>query len=76
MPRSFRELLDDYLADPSRWELVRTEVLLSTNRRNRGGTSTQELFRNKMTGEEIVRHTLRRPDGILFDPPHFRAIWK
>jgi hypothetical protein len=76
MPRSFRELLDDYLADPSRWEVVQSDVTPSRNQRNRGGTSIQELLRNKMTGEEMVRHTLRWPDGSLFTPPHFRPFWK
>jgi len=46
MPRSFRELLDDFEADPARWEIIRTETVASTSVRNRGGTSTQELLRN------------------------------
>ncbi len=76
MPRSFRELLDDYDADPARWEVVRTETVASTSVRNRGGTSAQELLRNKITGEELVRHTLRKSDGGLFGAPHFRRLWK
>jgi hypothetical protein len=76
MPRSFRELLDDYAADSSQWEVVKTEIVHSSNARNCGGTSIQELFRNKMTGEEMVRHTLRGPDGGLFASPHFRPSWK
>ena len=76
MPRSLRELLDDYAADPARWEVVKTEIVPSSNMRNRGGTSVQELFRNKLTGEEMVRHTLLRPDGSVFAPPHFRPSWK
>ena len=76
MTRPFAELIRDYEDDPTRWEVVRAETLPSTNRRNRGGTSVQELLRNKMTGEEIVRHTLRRANGSPFNPPHFRALWK
>jgi hypothetical protein len=75
-PRPFRELLDDIQNDPSRWEFVRSESIPSSNRRNTGGTSLQELLRNRATGEEIVRHTLFRPDGSIFDPPHYRPIWK
>jgi hypothetical protein len=44
--------------------------------RNKGGTSLQELLRNEETGEEIVRHTLLKPDGSIFEAPHFRPFWK
>jgi hypothetical protein len=74
--RPFRELLDDYNADPSQWEVVKTESVPSTNLRNRGGTSLQELLRQRGTGEELVRHTLLRPDGTVFAAPHFRPSWK
>jgi hypothetical protein len=76
MSRPFRELLDDYNADPSQWEVVKTESVPSSNLRNRGGTSVQELLRHKVTGEEMVRHTLLRPDGAVFAAPHFRPNWK
>jgi hypothetical protein len=76
MSRSVKELINDYDSDPSQWELIRTESVPSTNRYNIGGTSVQELFRHKGTGEELVRHTLLRPDGSLFDKPHFRGYWK
>ena len=76
MARSFPELLDDYNADPSNWEVVHTEAVPSTNRRNRGGTSVRELLRHRVTGEELVRHTLRKPDGSVFAAPHFRPRWK
>jgi hypothetical protein len=76
MARPFRELLDDYNADPSQWEVVKVERVPSTNMRNRGGTSVQELLRHRVTGEELVRHTLLKPDGTVFDPPHFRRTWK
>jgi len=76
MSRPLAELIQDYENDPSLWEIIRTEVVPSTNTRNRGGSSIQELFRHKTTGEQMVRHTLLRPDGSAFNPPHFRPNWK
>ena len=76
MSRSLRELIENYKADPAQWEVINREVLPSTARRNRGGSSIQELLRHKATGEEMVRHTLLRPDGTLFADPHFRPDWK
>jgi len=76
MSRPISELIEAYEADPTPWEVIRTEVQPSTNRRNKGGTSVQELLRHRITGEEMVRHALRRPDGSLFAAPHFRPNWK
>ncbi len=76
MARPLRELLDDYNADPSQWGVVKVESVPSTNTKNRGGTSVQELIRHRATGEELVRHTVLKPDGTVFDPPHFRQTWK
>ena len=76
MSRPLRELIKDYDADPAQWEVVRKEVVPSTARRNRGGSSVQELLRQKVTGEEMVRHTLLRPDGTLFADSHFRQDWR
>jgi hypothetical protein len=56
--------------------VVKKEVVPSTDLRNKGGTSVQELLRNSETGEEVVRHTLLKPDGTVFEPPHFRPFWK
>ncbi|MCH7725751.1 MAG: hypothetical protein IH991_04615, partial [Planctomycetes bacterium] len=75
-PRPFRELIRDAIDNPSSWRVVRTERVPSTNLRNRGGTSQQELLRNVETGEEITRHTLFRPDGTIFELPHFRPFWR
>ena len=76
MSRPIPELIKDYAADPTQWEVVRIETTLSTNRRNRGGQSVQELLRHKVTGEEMVRHTLLRPSGKILGKPHFRLNWK
>lgn len=76
MSHPFADLIRDYEADPTRWEVVQVDVKPSTNVRNRGGTSTQEVLRNRNTGEVIVRHTLRRADGSTFAPPHFRPTLK
>jgi hypothetical protein len=75
MSRRVRNLGDDLEANPADWESIRTESVPSTNRRNRGGSSVQELFRHRTSGEEIVRHTLLKPDGTLFDTPHYRFNW-
>jgi hypothetical protein len=74
--RPFFELIQNFFAEPSKWQLVKSESVASTNVRNSGGTSTQELFRHADTGEELVRHTLLKADGSLFQPPHFRPSWK
>jgi hypothetical protein len=76
MSRPFPELIRDYETDPTPWEIVRTEVVPSTKRGNRGGSSVQELLRHIKTGEEMVRHTLLRPDGRVLGQPHFRPDWK
>jgi hypothetical protein len=76
MARPFRELVEDFASDPTQWEVVDTQTTSSTNVRNRGGTSIQEMLRHKKTGEELVRHTLLKPDGTGFSPPHLRPCWK
>lgn len=75
MGKPFRELIKDVERDSASWEVVKVQVDSSTNRSNKGGTSLQELLRHKTTGEELVRHTLIRPDGRLFAKPHFRRHW-
>jgi hypothetical protein len=76
MNRSLAELIKDYEADPSSWQIVRIDVVPSTNIRNKGGSSVQELLRHQGTGEEMVRHTVRKADGTVFAAPHFRPHWK
>lgn len=76
MSRPFREMIKDYEADPTQWEIIKTETVPSTGRRNRGGLSKQELLRHKVTGEELVRHSLLKPDGSEYAAGHFRRDWK
>lgn len=76
MDRPFPELLADYDADPTRWDVIHQVAVPSTNAHNRGGTSVQEILRNRYTGEEMVRHSLLRPNGSPFRAPHFRRNWK
>src|SRR6266508_1625196 len=76
MNRTLRALIEDYEREPNHWEIVQTQSAPSTSRRNRGGASVQELLRHRLTGEEMVRHTLRKSDGSLFSPAHYRPQWK
>jgi hypothetical protein len=46
------------------------------NIRNKGGYSIQEVLEHVETGEQMVRHTLPKADGTLFQPSHFRPQWK
>jgi len=55
---------------------VKTDAAPSPNRKNKGGISVQELLRHKTTGEEIVRHSILKPDGMPFAESHFRPHWK
>ena len=75
MARTFSDLVKDYENDPTQWEVIRSETVPSTTRRNRGGTSIQELLRHRASGEEMVRHTLVKPSGDILDR-HFRRTWK
>ena len=72
MSRPFKELLDDFQQDPTPWEVVQSDVQPSTNTRNRGGSSIEDLLRHMTTGEEMVRHTVLKPNGTIFRAPHFR----
>ncbi len=74
--RPFADRLKDVIANPSKWKVVRSVSEASTNMRNRAGRSLQEILRNEETGETIVRHTLFRADGSIFELPHFRDLWK
>ncbi len=74
--RPFVDRMRDAMANPGKWMVIRSVTEPSSALRNRGGTSLQELLRNEETGETIIRHTLFRKDGRIFDPAHFRDKWK
>jgi hypothetical protein len=74
--RSFVDRMKDAIANPISWKVVRKVIEPSTAIRNRGGTSLQELMRNDLSGETIVRHTLFKANGSIFEPTHFRDILK
>jgi hypothetical protein len=76
MTRPIGDLIRDFENDPTQWQVIRTDVIPSTNIRNKGGSSVQELLKHKGTGEEMIRHTLLKPDGAVFGGPHFRPNWK
>jgi hypothetical protein len=74
--RTINEIIKDAINNSSKWRVIRSEKIPSNNMRNKGGTSLQELLQNNETGEEIVRHTIFKPDGTIFEKPHFRPFWK
>ncbi len=76
MSRSLPDLIRDFEDDPDNWEVAKVDVQPSTNKKNIGGSSVQEVLRNKSTGEEMVRHTILKPNGKPFAAPHFRPKWK
>jgi hypothetical protein len=54
MTRPIGDLIRDFDNDPTQWQVVRTDVVPSTNIRNQGGSSVQELLKHKGTGEEMI----------------------
>ena len=74
--RPFAERVADISANSSRWQVVRSASEVSSNIRNRGGSSLQEILRNTETGETLVRHTIFKANGSIFEAPHFRPFWK
>jgi RHS repeat-associated protein len=74
--RPFRDKLKDITESPDNWENISAHVEKSTRTGGRkGGVSTQEIFRNKQTGEEIIRHTVTNDKGKLVEQ-HFRPDFK
>ena len=69
MGRPFAELLRDLEEHPELWEVVRVDTVPSVNRRNRGGTSVQELMRHKTTGEELCVIRYSEQTGRLSPKP-------
>jgi RHS repeat-associated protein len=63
--------IDDFKNNPGDWEKVGEKSEPATNRDFKGGTSVDEKFRNKQTGQEIEKHKIIDRNGkIVHD--HFR----
>jgi len=74
--RPFNQLVDDIRGNPQRWEAISAHTEKATRKgARRHGVSTQTIYRNKDTGEMIVRHTVTDDAGRLIDD-HFRPIYK
>lgn len=74
--RDFKEKLKDIQEHPEDWEKTRSDETDSTSKDNKGGKSLEEEYTNKNTGEKIWKHTLKKPDGSLYETPHFRPYPK
>jgi hypothetical protein len=73
--RAFVDLIKDIKANPKNWQKMRTTIVKSTKRGNKGGKSIEEVLVNKKTGETIVRHTLEDKSGKVIDQ-HYRPFSK
>jgi len=66
------ETINNLNEHPEDWELVgEPEPVPATGKKNPGGTSTEETYRNRNTGQEVERHTLRDKNGNIIDQ-HWR----
>jgi hypothetical protein len=74
--RTFRDKLDDVQRNPDRWERVSAHTEKAQRKgARRHGSSTQEIYQDKDTGETIVRHTVTDDSGKVVDD-HFRPNFK
>lgn len=74
--RTFREKLADYECEPDQWETVATHSDKASRKgARRHGTSVQQIYKNKNTGELIVRHTVIDNTGRTVDD-HLRPHYK
>ncbi len=75
-PRTFSDKVADFHKEPSRWEAISAHSEKASRKGARQhGASTQTIYRNKDTGEEIVRHTVTDDRGRVIDD-HFRPDYK
>lgn len=74
--QTFKDKIKDFSENPDNWEKTEDSEVESTNIRNRGGTSLEEEFTNKLTGEKLWRHTLKNRYGKPIEEPHFRKYPK
>ena len=74
--RSFREKVREIESEPDKWEAVSAHSEKSTRTGGRKhGSSTQTIYKNKDTGETIVRHTVKDDAGHVIDD-HFRPDYR
>ncbi|NQW48219.1 MAG: hypothetical protein HQ464_10700 [Planctomycetes bacterium] len=74
--RPFNQLDVDARANPNNWEVLSAHSERASRKGSRQhGSSTQTIYRNKDTGETIVRHTVTDDAGKVVDD-HFRPHYK
>jgi RHS repeat-associated protein len=73
--RPFADRLRDFESDPSRWSIESIHSEVATGAKTRGGVSEQIIYRNKETGEILVRHRVTDAKGRVRDD-HFRPYYK
>jgi RHS repeat-associated protein len=72
----FKRNAEDIVNNSGDWEAVSTHAEKATRKGARNhGSSSQTIYRNKKTGEEIVRHTVTDDSGRVVDD-HFRPNYK
>jgi hypothetical protein len=74
--RTVKEKIADFERDPNSWEAVSAHSEKASRKGARQhGSSTQMIYRNKDTGETIVRHTVTDDSDRIVDD-HFRPDYK
>jgi RHS repeat-associated protein len=73
--RDFSDLIRNFQNNTGQWEMTAVHAEPATGKKARGGSSVQEVYTNKETGETIVRHTLYDKNGKKIDE-HFRPLAK
>lgn len=72
--RSIQSLKQSLGAGDGLWRRVAAHAEQAAGRAYRGGTSMEEVFVNRQTGERIIRHTVVRGQQVLHET--FRAYGK
>ncbi len=65
--RSVQSLRDALSSGGGPWTQVSAHAERATARAYRGGTSIEQIFVNRETGQRIVRHTIVRGDDVLHE---------
>jgi hypothetical protein len=64
-------------ADEGVWELVSAHAERATRRGARkSGVSIQEIYRNTVSGQRRITHTVVNDAGRVVDGPHYRPFYK